>query len=207
MINGLWGRKIGMTQLFSETGKVVPVTAIDVARWLVTNIKYQARDGYDAIQFGLVKEKFANQEFQANWVKKPSEHFLLIKEVKLTDGDPKQFIVGQPADFATVLKTGDHVDVFGKTKGCGFQGVVKRHNFRGGPGSHGGKFGRIPGSMSFMRSRGRVIKGKRLPGQYGNEQTVLKNLEIIKIEENAKVVLVKGSVPGKAGSFVFIKKA
>jgi large subunit ribosomal protein L3 len=206
MVNGLWGKKIGMTQVFSEKDKVVPVTVIDVARWLVTNVKTQERDGYNAVQIGLVKEKFAQQAFEGDWLKKLSTYFLFVREVRITEGDSTQFVMGQPADFASILKAGDFVDVFGKTIGRGFQGVVKRHNFAGGPASHGGKFGRIPGSLSFMRSRGRVIKGKRMPGQYGNEQKALKKLEIIRIESESNLVLVKGSVPGRAGSLVFMRK-
>src|SRR5262249_34672772 len=114
---------------------------------------------------------------------------------------------GQDADFATILAAGDYVDVFGKTIGRGYQGVVKRHNFAGGPGSHGSKFGRLVGTLSFMRSRGRVIKGKRMPGQYGNESQAIKNLKIVKVDNDAKIVLVKGSVPGKAGTLIFLRKA
>jgi large subunit ribosomal protein L3 len=158
------------------------------------------------VQIGLVKEKFAEQPFENGWLKKLKNYFLLVREVRITEGDATQFTVGQPANVPSILKVGDYVDVFGKTIGRGFQGVVKRHNFAGGPASHGGKFGRIPGTLSFMRSRGRVIKGKRLPGQYGNEQQMLKKLEIIRVENESNLVLVKGSVPGRAGSLVFIRK-
>ncbi len=108
--------------------------------------------------------------------------------------------------LALFLAEGDTVDVFGITKGAGFQGVVKRHGFAGGRASHGATFGRFPGGLSFMRSRGRVIKGKRMPGHMGVDRRVMKNLEIIKIESEAHVVLVKGSVPGKSGSLVFVRK-
>ena len=204
MTHEFWGKKIGMTQLFVGD-KVVPVTAIDVANWVVTQIKTQEHDGYNAVQIGLPRDRYIKQAFSAEWVKKAKKFFVLMKEVKLAD--VASFTVGQSADFYAQLAEGDKVNVTGITKGHGFAGVVKRHGFSGGGASHGSTLGKHPGSMSFMRSRGRVIKGKRLPGHMGTLQTVMQGLDVVKIEQDARVLLVKGSIPGKTGSLVFVKKA
>jgi len=204
MTHEFWGKKIGMTQVFVGD-KVVPVTAIDVANWVVTQIKTQDHDGYNAVQIGLPRDRYIKVAFEAEWLKKVKKFFVLIKEVKLDD--VSTFIVGQSADFYAQLAEGDKVDVTGITKGCGFAGVVKRHGFSGGGASHGSTLGKHPGSMSFMRSRGRVIKGKRLGGHMGTLQTVMQGLDVVKIEQTIRVLLVKGSIPGKAGSLVFVKKA
>lgn len=204
MMRGLWGKKIGMTQIFSDENKVIPVTAIDLSHWYVTQVKTKENDGYDAVKLGCVKNKYAETSFTVDWLREPRKYFSAFKEVPL-EGSASDITVGQPADLG-VLTKGDSVDVVGTNKGAGFQGVVKRHGFAGGTASHGATFGRFTGSLSFMRSRGRVIKGKRMPGRMGNEQNVMKNLEVVKIESDAKMVLIKGSVPGKSGSLVFVRK-
>jgi large subunit ribosomal protein L3 len=205
MMKGLWGKKVGMTQVFAND-KVVPVTVIDASDWVVTNVKTQVRDGYEAIQIGCLRNKYKEQPFSDNWLKKLGTHFAFIKEVKV-DNAAENITIGQTPDLFASFSEGDKVDVVGKTKGCGFAGTVKRHGFGGGPRSHGSDFGKIPGSMSFMRSQGRVIKGKRLPGQMGNKNHMVKNLSIVQINPDAKVILVKGAIPGKAGSLVFVRKA
>lgn len=205
MITGLWGKKIGMTQIFSEKQKVVPVTVIDISQWFVTQVKTKDKDGYDAVKMGRIKDKYAAQEFTQDWLKEASKYFSDFKEVRLQEATDAQ--VGQAADVSAILAQGDNVDVFGVSKGAGFQGVVKRHGFAGGRASHGATFGRFTGSLSFMRSRGRVIKGKKMPGHMGVERCMMKNLEVIKIQPEARVILVKGSVPGKSGSLVFVRKS
>lgn len=205
MSKSVIGKKIGMTQVFSDNNKVVPVTVIDLNNWVVTNIKSIERDGYNAIQIGLVRNKYSDQQFSESWLKKPMQYFYVLNEIEQHDL-LKDSAVGQPVDFCALFQVGDNFDVFGTTKGHGFQGVVKRHGFSGGRASHGPRFGRIPGSLGFMRSQGRVIKGKKLPGHMGNVQRVMKNLEIIRIEPESKVVLVKGSIPGGSGSLVFMRK-
>ena len=205
MVNGLWGKKIGMTQVFSENNKVVPVTVIDVAHWYVTQIKTQETDGYTAVKLGCVKQRYADLPFSKEWLSEPRKYFSAFKEVPMDEGT-EGIEIGQPAQTSEWIAQGDMVDVFGITKGAGFQGVVKRHGFAGGGASHGSTFGRSPGSMSYMRTRGRVPKGKRLPGHMGVEKRVMKNLRVIKIEPEAQVVLVTGSVPGKCGSLVFVRK-
>ncbi|MCX5922260.1 MAG: 50S ribosomal protein L3 [Candidatus Dependentiae bacterium] len=205
MTQEFWGKKIGMTQLFVGD-KVVPVTAIDVSFWVVTQLKTQERDGYNAIQIGLPRDRYAGQPFSDDWLKKSKKHFLFVKEVKVAE-IPADLTVGKPADFYAQLTEGDSVNVTGITKGCGFAGAVRRHGFAGGAASHGSTMGKNPGSIGFMRSRGRVIKGKKLPGHMGVLQKMMRKLDVVKVERDRHIVLVKGSIPGKSGSLVFVKKA
>lgn len=204
MITGLWGKKIGMTQIF-KNDKVIPVTVIDASNWLITQLKSHENDGYNAVQVGCVKSKYSGENFASDWIKKPKQYFSKLREIKI-ENSLEGFNVGNNVDLATLLEEGKLVDVFGITKGCGFAGGMKRHGFKGGAASHGDKTGRRTGSLSFMRAEGRVIKGKRLPGHMGVDQRVMKNLEVVKIDSSSKVIFVKGSVPGKPGSLVFIRK-
>lgn len=206
MITGLWGKKVGMTQLFNND-RVVPVTAIEVSGWYITDIKTMARDGYVALQVGLVRDRFKKQSFSLDWLKKLKKHFAVIREIKLTK-DATNVSVGQSADVAMAqFVEGQGIDVLGTTRGCGFAGVVRRHGFAGARASHGSKMGKRTGSLSFMRSQGRVIKGKKMPGHMGTTQRTIKNLIIAKVAEDVKVVFIAGSVPGKSGSLVFVRKA
>lgn len=207
MIRGLWGRKIGMTQVFSDDHRVVPVTVIDVAHWFVTQIKTAERDGYDAVQFGHVKKKHRDTEFSADWLRSPKDYFTALREVRVSDAAVLEaLVVGQPADITAVLNDGDVVDAFGTTIGKGFQGVMKRYGHSGGRDSHGDKLGRGPGSLTGLRTCGRVPKGRKLPGHMGATQHAVKNLQVVRVEPEARVVLVKGSVPGKTDSLVFLRK-
>jgi len=207
MVAGFWGKKIGMTQIFADD-KVIPVTAIDASPWFVTRVKMQDRDGYNAVQVARVKKRYVDDHFSKQWLKKPNEYFSFVKEVRFDKGDDlKGFSVGKSADLCSILSAGDKVDVSGTTKGRGFAGVVRRHGFSGGGASHGSTMGRRPGAISFMASQGRVIKGKKMPGQAGNTKCTIQKLEVVKVSENPRIVLVKGSVPGKAGSLVFVRKA
>jgi large subunit ribosomal protein L3 len=200
MITGVWGKKLGMTQIFAENNKVVPVTAIDMSNWFVTAIKTPERDGYAAIQVGRLRKRFEGQSFSNDWLSQPKKHFLWVREIKHESA--ADLTVGQAVSAEIILQVGNMVDVTGITIGHGFQGVVKRHDFGGGPDSHGSMFHRRPGTMSFMHSRGRVIKGKKLPGHMGCDQRVMKNLQVVKVASD--LVLVKGSVPGKTGSLVYL---
>lgn len=205
MITGFWGKKIGMTQVFVE-GKVIPVTVIDTAHWVVTNMRTKERDGYNAVQVGCIRKKYVGDAFSNDWLKDLNKFFSLVKEIKV-DGDMPELSVGQPVDVFASFQQGDKVDISGSTKGCGFAGVVKRHRFRGPPGSHGSKMGNRTGSLSFMRRQGRVIKGKRMPGHMGTVWRMMRNLEVVRVQPNEGIVLVKGSVPGKAGSFLRVLRA
>lgn len=205
MVTGLWGKKIGMTQLFVQ-GKVVPATVIDVANWVVTQIKTKDRDGYEAVQIGHVKKAYSDKTFSVDWLKKPTEYFSVMREVGLKSGI-ENVAVGTPLTCDAFVETGNIVDVSGVTKGCGFAGVVRRHGFAGARASHGTTMGNRPGALSFMRAKGKVIKGKRLPGHMGAAQRTAKKLEVVRIEQAENLLVVRGSIPGKAGSLVFVRKA
>lgn len=206
MIAGVWGKKIGMTQVF-DGDTVVPVTAINVGCWVVTGMKTQERDGYEAIQVGCVKDRYLDQSFSKDWIKQSKKYFSFVREIKLKDPMP-QIVVGTKVNSFANLIVGDKVDAFGLTKGCGFAGAVKRHGFTGGPASHGGTMGKAPGSMSGARTKGKVIKGKRLPGHMGQQQRAVIGLKVVKlVDAPSAVVLVKGSIPGKGGTLVFLRKA
>lgn len=200
-----WGKKIGMTQVFKDN-KVVPVTAIDLSHWLVTNIKTQEKDGYNAVQVGLVRDRFNQMPFEKEWLVDAKKHFYHLREIAF-DGDMASLQIGQPIGFSQLMNSGEFVDVVGTTIGRGFAGVVKRHDFNGPPGSHGSNMGKRPGSSSSYRSQGRIIKNKKFPGHMGTDLQVMKNLEVVSVNTDANVVLVKGSVPGKAGSLLCIRKS
>jgi len=205
MAPGFWGRKIGMTQVFAND-KVVPVTVIDTASWVVTGIKTEKRDGYSSVQVGRIKPRYRAQEFQKSWVSDLSKYFSLVREIRL-DSDSDLVEIGKPFSFEENVKEGDRVNVTGVSKGCGFAGVVRRHGFGGPPGSHGSTMGNRPGSIGFMCSQGKVIKGKKLPGRMGGKRNQVDNLQVIQVNTEDQVVLVKGAIPGKSGSFVFVRKA
>lgn len=205
MISGVWGKKIGMTQVFTENA-VIPVTLIDTAHWYVTQVKTVERDGYSSVQIGYLRKRYQVQEFSAQWLKKPSEYFELLREVRV-DAPVADVVPGMAADFLMNFALGESVDVTGRSKGCGFAGVVRRHHFNGPPASHGSMMGNRPGAIGFYSTQGRVIKGKRLPGHKGNKQFTTRGLEVVKLAPEQKVVFVKGAIPGKSGSFVFMKKS
>lgn len=199
---GLWGKKVGMTQVFHQD-KVVPVTVVDVSNWLVTQIKTEETDGYNALKLGHVRKKFRNEAFSSEWLKKPAEYFSILREV-FWDG-AQEVQIGQPVASQEILEVGKLVDAFGRTIGRGFAGAMKRHGFAGGRASHGSKIGRKPGSVGSFRSQGKVIRGKRLPGHMGDVQRMQAGLEVVQLNPEAKLVLIKGSMPGKAGSLVFLR--
>jgi large subunit ribosomal protein L3 len=206
MATGFWGKKIGMTQTFAED-RAIPVTVINASDWFITQVKTNEKDGYEAVQLGCLKNKFASsydkEKFLSEWIKKPQQYFSVLKEVKIS-GEGLE--IGSPFNWGSLIQAGEYVDVFGKTSGKGFAGVMKRYNFGGGRKTHGGKMGRGTGSIGTYRSQGRVIKGKKLPGHMGDKQRAIKSLEVIKVDPEANVLLVKGSVPGKSGSLLFIRK-
>lgn len=205
MVKGLWGKKIGMTQVFDKD-KVIPVTVIDVSNWLITQIKTEMNDGYNAVQIGCLRPRYAKQAFVQEWLKDTKTYFSSLHEVHLNAANT-ELTIGSPASFHSILNEGDLVDVLGTIIGRGFAGAVKRHGFAGARASHGSKMGKRPGSLSFMRSQGRVIKGKRLPGHMGADACRIKNLQVVKVRSEDNLILVKGPVPGKAGSLVFMSKA
>lgn len=204
MVAGFWGKKIGMTQFFSDN-KVVPATVIDVSAWYVTDVKTQERDGYDAVQVGKVRKRHETEQFSPAWLKNKRAYFGFVREIRLSQA-AEGLVVGNVVDFANSFNAGDVVHVSGVTKGCGFAGVMRRHGFAGGRGSHGSKMGRRPGSIGHTRTSGRVIKGKKLPGHMGVKNRTMQNLEVVEVLKDKNAVVVRGSIPGKAGSLVFVRK-
>jgi large subunit ribosomal protein L3 len=205
MVNGFWGRKVGMTQVFAGDNKVVPVTAVDASGWYVSQLKAQDKNGYCAIQVAYVREKYQGQTFQQEWLSSKSKYFRWVREIAV-DQISESLQVGQAFDFSEVVKEKDQVNVVGTTKGCGFAGVMRRHKFTGGVGSHGSMLGRKPGSISFMRSQGKVIKGKRMAGHMGVTRKTVRNLEVVQVIAQNNLVLIKGAMAGKPGSLVYVRK-
>ncbi len=203
MVNGFWGRKVGMTQVFSDN-KVVGVTVVDVSQWLVTAIKTEKNDGYDAVQVGLLRKRYADKSFDAEWLKDLKTYFQVVREIRSSKAI-ENVVVGQPMSFYEAFQDGKTVDVMGYSKGSGFAGVMRRYDFSGGPNSHGSKLGRKPGSVAFMRTCGKVIKGKKMPGHMGVERNTVKGLRLVKIDKSNSLVLIKGAVPGKVGSVLFVR--
>lgn len=205
MVSGLWGKKLGMAQVFSQNKDVVPVTVIDAAHWYVTQIKTKARDGYDAIQVACVRQRYQGKAFDNAWLKSLKHYFVHIGEVECTK-EVEGLQVGDKAPLNEVFIDGESVDVSGVSKGRGFTGVVKRHGFSGGGDSHGSMFHRAPGSIGHMRTRGRVIKGKRLPGHHGAAHCTVKNVHVVSVDSEKMIVLIKGAVPGMVGGPVYVHK-
>lgn len=203
MIHGLWGIKKGMTQVFVGD-EVVPVTVIDVSNWFITGLRNKDTDGYNAVQVGLIRNRYIGKVFNKTWLSQKKRFFSTVKEIKTNEEIP--FLPGQEANFIASLAIGSTVDVAGKSKGCGFAGVYKRHGFGGAPKSHGSRMGRRPGSLGFMHACGKTIKGKKLGGHLGAEQMVMKRLKVVRVLADEKMILVKGSVPGKAGAVLYIRR-
>ena len=205
MLASILGKKIGMTQLFDADKKAVPVTAISIGDWYVTQVKTTELDGYTSVQIALPRKRYTNLPFSLEWLKKKKLHFQAIREVSLTAATPYE--LGQQISFKDVaFGVGSFLAVAGFSKGKGFQGVVKRHGFAGGPASHGSMFHRRPGAIGNLRTQGEVIKGKKLPGHMGNRRVTVKGLKLIHIDEQAAVLFVKGAIPGKKDSLVEIHK-
>ena len=205
MIDSLWGQKIGMTQLFIN-GKAVPVTAVDVGYWVVCDTKIAARNGYNALQIGCLRKRYRSISFDLEWLKHKKKYFLYTKEVVCSDEDIAAFGLGAPVDFMKFLSTGDYVKVTGWSKGLGFAGVYKRHNFGGAAKSHGSMMGRRPGSIGFTRSSGEIMRGQLMAGHAGCQKVSILNLSVAALVPDQQLLMIKGSVPGKSGSLVCIKK-
>ncbi len=206
MQKGLIGRKVGMTQIFDEEGKVIPVTAIEVGPCTVTQIKTVEQDGYTAVQlgFGDVKERKLNKPELGHLSKNKLAPKKYLREFRLDSVEGMK--VGDELK-ADVFAVGDKVDIQGTSKGKGFQGVIKRHGQSRGPMGHGSMYHRRPGSMGPTSTPGRVFPGKNLPGHMGVETVTIQNLEVVKVDLDKNVILVKGSVPGAKGAILKIKSS
>jgi len=204
MLNGMLGRKIGMTQIFDAAGESVPVTVVQVGPVTVVQIKTKEKDGYEGVQVGfepITKEKHVNRPMKGHFKDVPPQRILRefradnLAEVK----------VGQTFDLS-IFKEGEIVNVAGISKGKGFQGVLKRHHFSGGPETHGSNFHRRPGSIGNRKFPGRVFKGKRMSGHMGAERVTIRNLVISKVLPEKNLLLIKGSIPSYNGALVEILK-
>lgn len=203
---GLIGKKVGMTRVYDEEGAAVPVTVVEAGPCPVLQVKTQERDGYRAVQlgFGRKKETRTTRPEAGHAAKVGLEYApRVLREFKLSGDD--EFEEGQELTVE-VFSQGDRVKVTGTSKGRGFQGVVKRHGFRGRPASHGHPMSRNPGSMGPGTDPSRVIKGKKLPGQMGGTRTTVRNLEIVKVDPERNLLFVKGGLPGSRHSYLFITK-
>jgi len=205
MKKGIIGRKLGMTQVFAEDGSAVPVTVIEVEPSAVIQKKTVTTDGYDAIQlgYGHVKQKSVVKPLQGHFRKADKGYFRFLREFR---GEMDGVEVGSELN-ASMFAAGDYVDITGITKGKGFAGVVKRHGFGGGRATHGSMFHRAPGSIGASADPSRVFKGKKLPGQMGNERKTIQNLRILAIRPEENAMLIKGAVPGGRRGVLLIRQA
>ena len=194
-----------MTRVFTPDGRCVPITVVQVGPCVVTQIKTEANDGYNALQmsFGERKASRVNKPIKGHLAKSGRESTELLREMPV--GNPDEYNPGD-AVCVDIFKVGERVDVTGVTKGRGFSGVIKRHGFHGGRMTHGSKSKRIPGSIGMCAWPAKVIKGKKMPGHYGQDRKTIKNLEIVDIRTEQNLLLIKGAVPGSRSGYLSIKK-
>ena len=203
MALGLLGNKIGMTQIFDETGNIIPVTVLKIGPCVITQVKTTLTDGYNAIQigYGNVPTKSLTQPKLGHLQKSNIQPLKYLKEFRVNN--PEEFQVGQILNVEA-FDSGQLVDITGKSSGKGFSGLQKRHNFTRGPMTHGSKNHRLPGSIGMGTTPGRVLPGKRMAGQLGNKITNIKKLKIVQVNVEENILVVKGSVPGKPGNLLSI---
>jgi large subunit ribosomal protein L3 len=208
MLTGIIGRKVGMTQLFQQDGSVTPGTVIKAGPCVVVQTKTAQTDGYEAVQLGLVEDRPARvrKPLAGHYKKAGVPPTRVRREVKVAKGaeSPK---AGDQVLVNTVFTNGDRVDVIGVSRGKGFQGVMKRHNFRGGAATHGSMFHRAPGSIGASSFPSRVVKGMRAAGRMGGDQVTTRNLKVVAVDAENNLVIVHGAVPGAPGSYVVVRKA
>lgn len=206
MVTTILGRKLGMTQVWGEGENLVPVTVIEAGPCVITQVKTAKKDGYDAVQigFGDIAERKVNKPMAGHFAKAGVDAKRHLMEVRLDEGDA--FKAG---DTITVdaFAEAKSVHVTGTSKGKGFAGTIKRHGFGGGPGGHGSHFHRAPGSVGQCATPARVFKGKKLPGHMGSETVTVRNLDVVKIDAEQNLLLVKGAVPGAKGALLTIRMA
>jgi large subunit ribosomal protein L3 len=205
MSKGMLGKKLGMSGVFSAEGHLIPVTVLEVGPCVVTQVKTKATDGYDAVQIGFAPKKSGrvNKPLGGHFAKSGGQAFYFLREFGV--GNPQDFQVGQTitADLFTV---GEFVDVAGVTKGRGFAGAIKRHGFHGGGMTHGGMSKRRVGSIGTSATPSKVLKGRRMPGHYGDVRQTTRNLEVVDVRPDQNLILVKGAVPGAARGLVEVRK-
>jgi len=206
MALGLLGKKVGMTQLFDEHGHQVPATVIEAGPCYVTDLRTQEKDGYVAVQLGFdrAKEKNTTKPKMGQMKRAGAPALRYVREIRTESIEGLE--LGQALTVDN-FQAGDYVDIEGISKGCGFQGVVKRHHFKGGEKAHGSKFGRAPGSIGASAFPSRVIKGVGMPGQMGNEQVTVQNLPVLKVDAEHHLLVVLGAVPGADTGYVVVRSA
>lgn len=206
MSKAILGKKLGMTQIFTEEGAVVPVTVVEASPNVVVRVKTVDTDGYNSIQIGYgdIKEKHLTKPVKGQFDKAGVKPVKYLRELRLDD--TPEYTVGQTL-AADIFASGDLVDVIGTSKGKGFAGTIERHGFHRGPMGHGSKSHREPGSLGPMTSGdgGKVVKGKKLPGQYGGNQATVLRLSVVKVDMDKNLILIKGGIPGAKGSLVMIR--
>jgi large subunit ribosomal protein L3 len=209
MSPGILGKKIGMTQVFRADGQVVPVTVVKAGPCVVVQRKTPASDGYDAVQLGLMeyaKKKSINKPETGHLKKSSAEGVKFLREFRLEEGTNGDLKAGDRV-LAEEFKPKEKVDVIGISKGKGFAGVVKRHHFRGSDATHGSMFHRAPGSIGASSFPSRVFPGMRMGGHMGSDRVTVRNLEIVEVDAEDNVILVKGALPGPNGSYVILRRA
>ncbi len=206
MLKGILGKKTGMTQVFGKNGEIIPVTVIEAGPCVVTQIKTCKKDGYSAIQigYGEIKDNKVNKPAKGHFEKAKVENKRHLAEISVEESE--KFKLGQPITI-DIFSEGEKTDVVGISKGKGFAGVVKRWGFGGGPDSHGSHFHRAPGSIGMCATPSRVLKGRKFPGHMGNSRVTVQNIEVVRVEKERNLLLLKGSIPGANGSLVLIKDA
>ena len=207
MVNGILGIKVGMTQLFEKDGTAVPATVIKAGPCVVVQKKTAAHDGYNAVQLGLVEfvaEKRVKKPMQGHFKKASVSPAKFLKEFRLQDS-AEATLVGEKV-LVDQFSPSDLVDISGVSKGKGFAGVIKRHNFRGGAATHGSMFHRAPGSIGASAFPSRVLKGLRAAGHMGQDNVTAKNLRVVRVDVEQNLLIVRGAVPGSNGGYVVIRR-
>jgi large subunit ribosomal protein L3 len=206
MVNAIYGKKIGCTQIFNESGNALYVTAIEAEPCIVVQVKDSKKYGYNALKvgFGKTDEKKKVKPYSGEFKKNKVDLKKYLKEIRVDKFD-KEYKPGDSVDVK-IFRVGDRVKITGNSKGKGFAGVIKKHGFHRGRMTHGSHSHRIPGSIGMCATPSRVLKGKKMPGRMGNRKVTVPNSEIVDIIEDQNLILVKGSVPGADGSLVFLRK-
>jgi large subunit ribosomal protein L3 len=205
-VNGIIGKKVGMTQVYAEDGRAIPVTVLEAGPCVVVQHKSKAKDGYAAVQIGLVEKrapKHVTKPMKGHFEKAGLPPCRVLREFRVEEG--AEVKVGDKISVE-LFAAGDDITVIGISKGKGFQGVVKRHHFRGGAATHGSMFHRAPGSIGASAFPSRVLKGMRAAGHMGTDRVTVKNLKVVRVDPANNVLVVKGSVPGSAGGYVVVRK-
>ncbi|PLX73122.1 MAG: 50S ribosomal protein L3 [Desulfuromonas sp.] len=207
MIKAIIGKKLGMTQVFSEDGKRIPVTVVEAGPCTVLQKKQEQTDGYNALQigFGARKAHRTNKPEMGHCKAAGKGSFSFLREVQADNID--DYNVGDEITCDALFNAGDKIDVCGTSKGKGFQGVIKRWGFSGGRNTHGSKFHRAPGAIGASAWPAKVFKGKKMAGQMGNERKTIQNLEVVEVRPDQNILLIKGAIPGSRDSLVMIQKA